>query len=322
MNKTTPVNSSTYPPSGNGLAIYLQRNLQVCIYMLGELIRTPFSSMMTAAVIGIALALPMGLHVALQNVQKVTQGWNTTAQISLFLKQNVSTEQAKKLAQKLRTWKEINDVTFIHKDEALDQFRKYSGFGEAMEALDENPLPSVLVLYPSNSFNRPEAIEAMLGRFRALNEVDLAQLDMQWIKRLYGIMDIGYRAIYILSFLLALSVVLIVGNTIRLAIENKRDEIEIIKLIGGTNSFIRRPFLYTGIWLGLAGGLIAWILIGLSLWALSEPVSRLATLYESGFELTHLDIQASFLLLAIGSGLGLTGSWLAVGRHLSAIEPN
>jgi cell division transport system permease protein len=151
--------------------------------------------------------------------------------------------------------------------------------------------------------------------------VEMAQLDMQWVKRLYGLMDIGRRGVWVLASLLALAVLLVVGNTIRLAIQNRRDEIIITKLIGGTDTFIRRPFLYTGFWYGVLGGIIAFILVQASLGVLAGPVNNLAGLYSSTFRLDGMDLPTVGALLSSGMVLGLLGSWLAVGRHLRAIEP-
>ncbi len=298
---------------------YLIRHLQVLFYSIGQLSRTPVSTLMTASVIGIALALPMGLHVLLQNVHHVTQNWNSGAQMSLFLKRDTPPARARALAQELRATPEVASVASIDREDALEEFRRNSGFGQALDALEENPLPAVIVVYPTRA--EPAAVDALLTRFAALPEVELAQLDMQWVKRLYAIMEIGRRAVWVLGALLALSVLLIVGNTIRLTIHNRREEIEVIKLIGGTDGFIRRPFLYTGLWYGLAGGLIACLLVSIALWLLSGPVNRLSSLYESGYQLATLDPETILALLGLSVTLGLLGSWLAVGRHLDAIEP-
>lgn len=304
------------------LAAYFIRHLQVFFYSLGQLWRTPLATLMTAAVIGIALALPTGLQVLLDNAQQLSQGWDGATQISLFLKSGVSDEQAKDTAGRLRLMRGIANVQFISKQEALDEFRRLSGFGDALKALDKNPLPSVIVVHPSTATSGIDATRALLGRLRALPEVDIAQLDMQWVKRLYAIMDIVHRGVGVMALLLGLAVVLVVGNTIRLAIQNRRDEIVIIKLIGGTNAFIRRPFLYTGFWYGLFGSIIAYVLVSGALMALGEPVRRLAGLYGSAFRLNTLDGGIMLALLGGGILLGLVGSWLAVGRHLRDIEPS
>lgn len=303
------------------LKVYIARHLQVFFSTLGELVRAPFSNMMTIAVIGIALALPTGLHVLLQNVQQVSAQWDGAAQISLFLHQQTTDKQVEQLANLIRKRQDVSAVTSITREAALEEFRQNSGFGEALDALEDNPFPPVIVVYPTSEADNIESVQAMLKMLGERPEVEHAQLDMQWLKRLYTIMDIGRRGIWVLATLLSISVLLVVGNTIRLAIESRREEIEIIKLIGGTNAFIRRPFLYTGFWYGLTGGVISWLLITTSLWLLGGPVNRLATLYDSHYALAGLDLAASLGLLGASILLGLGGSWLAVTRHLHAIEP-
>lgn len=321
----TPPSRETTRPRGR-LAAYLLRHLQVFFYSLGQLWRTPFSTLMTAAVIGIALALPTGLQVLLSNAQQLSESWDGATQISLFLKPGVSGDQARSLARRLRQRSGVADVQYISRDEALAEFKRLSGFGDALTALDSNPLPSVLVVRPSvipaNAVGGIRSTQDLLESLRKLPEVDIAQLDMQWVKRLYAILGIVHRGVLVLAALLAMAVILVVGNTIRLAIQNRRDEIVVIKLIGGTDGFIRRPFLYTGFWYGLFGGLIAYVLIGLALLALDGPVHQLAGLYGSGFQLHSLNAGASLVLLSSSVLLGLAGSWIAVGRHLRAIEPN
>jgi len=301
---------------------YLVRHIQTFFYTLGQLSSRPFSTFMTAAVIGIALSMPAGLNLLLKNGQEVLQGWNSATQISLFLTQKTSERQAKTLASTLRKMPEIAMVEYISKESALAEFSKHSGFGEALDALEHNPLPAVLLITPEISQEQPEQIASLLERLGKRSEVDMAQLDMEWVERLFALMAIGERGVLILSGLLALAVLLVVGNTIRLAIQNRRDEIIITKLIGATDSFIRRPFLYTGFWYGLLGGLIALILVELSLIMLAEPVQDVATLYHSSFKLQGIDLQTLGALLGLGSFLGYFGSWIAVGRHLREIEPS
>ena len=304
------------------LRTYLLRHVQVFFYSLGVLSRSPFATLMTAAVIGIALALPSGLHVVLKNAQQLSGGWDGAAQISLFLKRSVSEAEAERLAQQIQKLPQVYEVSYISRRQALEEFQRLSGFGDALQALQDNPLPSVLVIRPAANASSPESTETLLQTLGNYPPVELAQLDMQWVKRLYVIMELVRRGVVVLAILLAIAVLLVVGNTIRLAIQNRREEIVVMKLIGGTDAFIRRPFLYTGFWYGVFGGMIAWLLVSFSLSILSGPVERLAGLYQSQFQLSGLDVVSTSLLLAISILLGLAGSWLAVGRHLRDIEPS
>jgi cell division transport system permease protein len=301
---------------------YFTHHLWVLVSTLGGLWRTPLATLMTAAVIGIALALPAGLHVLLQNVQQLSTGWEGTAQMSLFLKQDVSEKSIESLAKKLRGWEGVADVRYISREQALAEFRELSGFGGALESLDENPLPAVLVVRPTTQAAEPAQMELLLGRVKELESVDLAQLDMEWVRRLSGIIEVGKRGVMLLAGLLGMAILLVVGNTIRLTILSRTQEIIVTKLIGATNAFIRRPFLYTGIWYGLMGGVLAWLLVAILLGLLSDPVSRLSFLYNSQFSLGGLDLETVAILLGSGVTLGLLGSWMAVGKHLQAIEPS
>lgn len=305
----------------NTVGVYFARHLQVFFGTLGRLSRAPFGTLLTSAVLGIALALPFGLSVLLQNAQQLSSGWDGATQISLFLKSELPDARGRAFHDRLRQRADIAETQFVPREEALAEFQRLSGFGDILQALESNPLPSVIVVRPVLAQASPEAVEALVNQLGAHPEVDSAQLDMQWLKRLYAIMDILKRGVQVLALLLALAVVLVVGNTIRLAIQNQRDEIVITKLIGGTDRFIRRPFLYTGFWYGVFGALLAYALIGATLLALREPVEVLSGLYNSGFRLSSLDIRTAGLLLGSGVLLGLLGSWLAVSRHLREIEP-
>ncbi len=300
---------------------YLKGHFQALFLSLGRVSRHPLSSLMTIAVIGIALALPAGLHVALKNVQGVSAGWEDAVQISLFLNRGVDEKEASRLVEQLRAMSTIDEVVHVTPQQALGEFRQYSGFGEALEVLDENPLPNVLLVRPTRAASEPLMVEPLLHELRSLPLVEMAQLDMEWLKRLYAIMAIGERGVFVLAALLALAVLLIVGNTIRLAIQNRRDEIEVQKLIGATNAFIQRPFLYSGLWHGVLGAVMAWLLVTLSLWLLHGPVQQLSRLYNSSFSLGSLEPLAMLVLVVVGGLLGLLGAWLAVGRHLRDIEP-
>jgi cell division transport system permease protein len=277
---------------------------------------------MTCSVIGIALALPVGLHVLLANLQNVSGAWDSGASISLFLKQKVSDRQAVSLARVLRLHQRIEDVELITREAALEEFQQLSGYADALEALDSNPLPAVLIVQPKTEYTTAESAQLLVRELKLLPETEIVQLDLQWVQRLQAITVIAQRAVVVLATLLGMAVLLIVGNTIRLEIQNRHAEIEITKLIGATNAFIRRPFLYTGFWYGLFGGIIALLLVAIAITLLSGPIANLANLYESSFDLAAFDFLTIVSLLLGSSMLGLAGAWLAVARHLSAIEPS
>jgi cell division transport system permease protein len=301
--------------------VYLRRHAQVALDSLGRLYRNRVAAIMTTAVIGIALALPSGLYLLLDNLGRLSDAWDGQTSLSVFLADSVTEKSAGKLARQLHGWTEIGQVELITPAQALDEFGEQSGLGSALAALDENPLPTVLVITPTNDHLDPAAAAALQTKLAALPETALAQLDLEWVQRLSAMLEIARRGILVIAALLALAVLLVIGNTIRLEIQNRRDEIIVTKLIGATNGFVRRPFLYSGVWYGVLGAAIAWLLVEAGFWLLSDPVARLAGLYQSDFSMQTLPAPLLGTLLAGGLLLGLLGSWLAVGRHLRAIEP-
>ena len=261
---------------------FLQRHAQVALDSLGRLYRNWVASLMTAAVIAIALAMPSGLYLLLGNLERLSGSWDGQASLSVFLQQDITDDKARTLAAQVREWAEVESVQLITPTQALQEFGQQSGFADVLGVLEENPLPHVLVILPAGDSINPLAADALRERFSKLPETALAQLDLQWVQRLAAILDIAQRVILIISALLALAVMLVIGNTIRLEIQNRHDEILVTKLIGATNGFVRRPFLYGGIWYGALGALLAWLVVEAGFWLLSEPVSRLAGLYQPG----------------------------------------
>ncbi len=325
----SPANKSTDKRGASSQSVSVNSRLSMFFYLhrqeiknsFNSMVKTPIASLMTLAVLGIALALPAGLQVVLKNSSVLSENWDGASRFSLYLKESVPDERAQSLSNRLKARSDVEKVELISRAQALEEFQETSGLGDALEQLDENPLPIVLEILPTEYYSTPEESERMLAEFKKLPEVEIAQLDMQWVKRLYYLLELADRAVFALAMLLGSAVLLIVGNTIRLAIQNRREEIEIIKLIGATNAFIRRPFLYTGIWYGIGGGLFAISLIASSLWWLSDPISELAGLYDSGYRLEGLSFMEMLNLLGFSTFLGLFGSWVSVSRHLSQTNP-
>ncbi|MAR92691.1 MAG: cell division protein FtsX [Pseudomonadales bacterium] len=296
-----------------------EHHKEVALESLRRLLATPLPTAMTILVIAIALSLPAGLYVMLKNAESISEDWDGSAQISLFLNFNTQEQQGRKLAAELARRDDVKRTEYISREQALAEFEAQSGFGDLLEELGENPLPAVVVVYPA--VTDLTAAESLRTDLDQLGEVDLAQLDAQWVQRLYAILDLGRRLVVALSMGLALAVLLVIINTIRLAIESRRDEIVIVKLVGGTDAFVRRPFMYTGLWFGLGGCLVALLLIQTVLWWLDEPVQTLSALYRSQFELSGLGLRVSFLMLLGSVVIGLVGARLAVSQHIRAIEP-
>ena len=301
---------------------YVRNHVQVIFANLGRLYRQPLAAFMTIAVIAIALTLPTGLFVAVNNVTKLSTQWDGSTQISAFLHPYVNKKQALVLMDRLRLNKDIRSITLIDKETGLAEFKKTSGFNNALKFLDDNPLPIVLAIQPTLYPEQPHKINLLVKQLEQEKLIELAQLDIQWVKRLFTLLEIANRSIWVIASMLALAVLLVVGNTIRLDIQNRRAEIEVAKLIGASNAFIRRPFLYAGLWYGLLGGLLAWLLTSVSIALIEDPVHHLALLYHSDFRLAGPGFENILRLILISCALSLGGSWLAVSRHLKDIEPS
>ena len=301
---------------------YFALHFHVLTTSLAQLGRSLGGNLMTIMVIGIALALPATLHVFLSKVDSLGASWQESAKVSLFLKASLPAQALSGLMTELNSWPEVGSLEYISPEQALEEFKQTSGLGDAMEFLDQNPLPGVVLVSPALAHQAPAAVESLLQRLSQRSEVDLAQLDLEWLQRLFGLIKLAERAVLLLGGLLVLAVLFVIGNTIRLAIQSRHDEIEVVKLIGGSDAFVRRPFLYNGMWFGLFGGLLAWLLVNVLLVNLDDPVRQLAELYGSDFSLGLVDIKTTLLLLLLGPLFGLLGAWLATGRHLRAIEPS
>ena len=303
------------------MTAWLTRHAQTFIGSLGRLSQHSLGTLMTTLVIGIALALPACLHLLVTNAQRAVGGWNRTVTISVYLKRPTSADEARRIAERLRQRRDIETVELVTADEGLKAFRNESGFGAAIDALNENPLPHAVVLRPTATYATPAHLASLASELRKLPSVEIVQLDSAWVERLEAILDAVRRGIWLAGALLALGILVIVGNTIRLDIQNRRDEIEVAKLVGGSDGFVRRPFLYSGVWYGIGGGLLAWVVTAIVLAALRDPVARIAGLYGSQFDLTGLGLEAGAILLGSGIALGWLGSYLAATRHLRQIEP-
>jgi cell division transport system permease protein len=299
----------------------LARHAQTLVGSLGRIAEHPLAAFTTMAVIAVALALPLFLDVFLQNTRAATANWNAAFDISVYLDKKATGTRGQAMAHLLRSRPDVAAVHVITADEALLQFRTASGFGSALDALRDNPLPDTLVVTPALAASNPRGIESLRRAIAAMQGVETVQIDTEWVQRLYGMLDILRRIILLTGTLLAVGVVLVVGNTIRLDIVNRRAEIEVMKLVGATDGFARRPFLYSGVWYGLGGGLLALLVVAVAVGVLGRPVRHLAELYGSEFRLAGLSIGSGAAVLIASVGLGWLGSWLAATRHIKAIEP-
>ncbi|UPW19066.1 permease-like cell division protein FtsX [Agarivorans sp. TSD2052] len=298
------------------------RHLQQCIASLGELWRTPASSLLTLAVIGVCLALPASFYLATKNIQQLTSYWQSDAQISLFLTQDIKPKQRDLLQQNIADMEQVARVELISKQQGLLEFQENSGFEDVLALLPENPLPDVLLVLPSQEFSSASAAKNLLDSLQKHNLVDEGRLDIEWLQRLDTIVSMLQQSAWLLILLLLSAVALIVSNTLRLNILNRRSEIEVMKLVGATDSFIQRPFLYTGFWFGLIGGLLAWVLGNVLLIWTEYALQQIGVLYQQDIYLAGLSANEFGALMLFSTLLGLVASWFSVHQHIKEIEPS
>jgi len=303
------------------IVMFFVSHVRQALSSLGELWRQPAASLMTIGVLGLSITLPSTLYIMVKNTEKITAGWEQASEISLFLKPNISAANSQQLVARLNTWEEIDSVVFIPADDALKEFQHLSGLGDAIAYLQSNPLPDVVLVTPIDKHATPNAAKTLLDKLKQQREVDIGKLDIEWLERLYAVIDIASDLVTFIGILLFFAVVLIIGNTIRLNILNKHDEIVVMKLVGATDAFIHRPFLYTGFWYGLLGGLMAWFAVIIILWWMDSSIETFAAMYQKDFNITGLTGTALLTMLGLSITLGLLGSLISVQRHVRQIEP-
>ena len=299
---------------------YLILHLRAALNSLGQLSQKRVATLANIMVIAIALALPAAFYLAIQNISDASRGLGESTQLTVFLQTDVNQSSAEKLSKKIRQRVDITDVNIISKEQGLNELKDYSGFGETITALAENPLPIVLQIQPIDQLSSTSELNQLMAELRQFPEVDIVQLDLMLVKRLQSIVNIGQRVVWILGLLFCLAVIFIVGNTIRLELQMRHDELEITKLMGATNRFVRRPFLYTGAWLGFFGSMIACIIVAVIYTAIQSPANQLSGLYESAFQLNFLTASELMMLLLAGVGTGVLGAWMSASRHLQRID--
>ena len=292
----------------------------MAVESLAKLLSTPASSLLTWLVIAIALTLPGALYMAVNNLQQLSGHFEASGQMTVFLTTDIREADSNALRLKVGSLDQVNKVVYVSPEQALEEFTQYGGISEALSFLDENPLPAVLLVEPPLGIDKAE-LNVLVAQIKSFQNVDSVQVDMAWVERLLALLALAQRLVAVVGVLLALAIVLVVGNTIRLSIAARTEEIRVIKLVGGTNAYVRRPFLYSGFWYGAIGGILAWLMLGLCWILLQGPVADIAELYGADFHLQPLPFTPASLLILSASLLGLIGSWWSVQRHLVAIEP-
>ena len=307
------------PDFGTLLRAWIESHRASLLDSLRRLGKQPIGSFFTCLVMAVALSLPMGLSLLLNNVERLGGSWQRAAQISLYLNIDASVKDGEALRDDIKNIPGVADAEYISRDQALEEFQQQSGLGEALKELPQNPLPGVVLVTP-NEVDKP-ALEALRQKLAEMPKVQQAQLDLVWVERLAAILKLGDRFVFGLTVLLVSALLLVIGNTIRLHIENRRIEIEVIKLVGGTDSYVRRPFLYMGALYGFGAGILSWGVLAFGLDWLNDAVIGLAGLYGSDFALAGVPVADGLSLLLGAVLLGYIGAWIAVARHLRELAP-
>ena len=298
---------------------YLTLHVENLTGAVARVVDRPLGSLMTVLVIAIALVVPAGLRVMVDNARALSGTWEGAADFTVYLEMAVDDPAAEALTQQVGQRNDVERAELLSRSDALAEFRAYSGFGGALDLLDENPLPHALIVRPAGT---GADLDRLVAELDALEETALVQLDTEWLERLRAILDLARRVVDVTTVLLGLAVIVVIGNTIRLEIGNRREDIEIIKLVGGSDGYIRRPFLYLGLCYGLGAGILAALIIILGLGLVASPARALMELYGSDYRLAGLSLSDTAWLLGVGGFLGWAGAGIAVARHLREIEPS
>ena len=286
---------------------------------LARLVRQPAASGLNVIVIGIALSLPAGFYLGLNNLQTFSRQLSSDPQVSIFMAIDAGAAEVAAVEQRLKSNPEISRVEVITRDQALARLKRSAGLSDVLANLGRNPLPDAFVVTARS--NDPATLEALHDQARQWPKVEHVQVDAEWARRLNAALNVGRMLVILLAVLLAVALVAVTFNTIRLQILTRRDEIEVSRLIGATNPFIRRPFLYFGALQGLAGGFAAWVILASAVLVLNIQLADLTGLYGTLFKLEWPDLAYTTTLLVFSAALGWLGAWLSVSRHLWLMGP-
>lgn len=305
----------------NKIRALLAHHLQAALASFHSLYNKPFATLMTVLVIAVTLVLPALFWVLSDNMHQLTVKWKHGGHISLYLKSPIPAADQAALLLRVQKTAGVGHATLKSAAEGLAELQKQEGMQDVMRYLPENPLPAVIEVSPTLDVNTPVELEQLYTQLKAYPNVEQAKLDIQWINRLQAILGFIDSLAQGLMILLALAVILIIWNTLRLAIHNRHEEIQVLKLVGAKDAFIIRPFLYAGIWYGLAGAIFAVLLVNIFMLSLTLVVNQLAAAYEMHYSLIGLSARQISLLILSATILGWLGACLSVKKQLANIEP-
>ncbi|USD65392.1 permease-like cell division protein FtsX [Vibrio sp. SCSIO 43136] len=286
---------------------------------LFELTQRPLGSLLTLAVISVALTLPASLYLVGKNLSVVAQGMSASSQVNVFLQEDLAEARIMVLKDQLESWDTIQTIDYVSSQQGLEDMSRHAGLEQALSMLEEFALPAVLVVTPS--VDKQPSLGELRNELQNIQEVTDVRMDQDWFERLSAIYRLATGLALALGVLMLGAVFLIVGNTLRFNVLAHKEEIKVMKLIGATDSFILRPYLYTGVWFGGLSAVCAWIVTAVITILLNGAVEDLAISYDSSFRLIGMSWDETFLLLMIGTGLGLAAAKLSAQRHLNEIEP-
>ncbi|MCD6055356.1 MAG: cell division protein [Gammaproteobacteria bacterium] len=315
-----PPTSTAY--SYSRLSALWDQHRQAARISIHRICRHPLGSVLTLLVIGVALALPTLLSVLLGNGESLSQHWSGGTQITVYLSENTNAQRAEQIMTLLKERYQLKNARYISPEEGLVNFERDTGIEHVVEQLRKNPLPGIIEIMPEIADLGSAQVQTWLNTIRQFPGVENVQLDLAWVNRLQEMARFANRLVHALALLLGMVVLLVIGNTIRLSTQNRREEIKIAKLIGATDAFIRRPFLYTGFFYGLLGALLSWLVVSIVILWLRAPITQLAASYQSVFQLRNLSFMGAMELLLAGALLGFAGALIAVNLQIRQIEPD
>lgn len=311
----------TATPQSHSIKNYIGAHLSACKIGLQNLLNSPIATLIIVITLGISLCLPASGYVILKNLEKASSGWDRGTTITLFLEHKVDPIELENFIAALKNTDEFEKIEYQTPDEALAEFRALNEVAEFIDSLPKNPLPGVITLHPKPNYEHPSTLKALQNDLQRHPIVDQATLDFEWVQKLNAFLRLTQALAWLLSLIIGAGVILVICNTVRLALERHRDEIEVLSLIGATQSFIRRPFLYRGLWYGALGAAAAFCLLHFAQSALEEPAAKLSALYGDTFSLETISFSDTMILLLASLSLGWFGAWVAVWHQWRVLAP-
>lgn len=300
------------------LVYWAQHHAECAKKSLTRLLANPFSFVITILMISIAFTIPAAVYVLFNSADNLAAHWSNDKQITLFMRNDVNLQATQSLRDKITQRPDIETASVISKDEALQEFKLSSNLGSIADSLPSNPIPHIIIASPNKKITELSALKILQDDLQNLSSVELVQFDLVWVQRLQSMLEILFRVLWVITILLLAAVALIIANVIRWEVASRHDELEIIRLVGGTDAYVRRPFLYSGFWLGFIGAATAVVIVKITGWIIGNSAAKLMTMYESSIQFTALPISLILLILVLGGLFGTGGAWVAVRQRLQS----